>query len=281
MVDRSDLPGQGGLTLPAAVPETPGSSRARIAEIVSLLISRFHPHRIYLFGSRARGDAVPNSDYDFLMEVDSLPEGVTVTPQSIMWLDELEYADVQVHVRLRDGIAQRMNDPDRVDWYGVREGLLLYAADGFAPLVPDNNSTRVAERPYSPPPKLEEWIYLAEQDLALCEHLSPDMEKWKEPICFHAQQSVEKFLKAAVVRLGRRPPPTHDLEELIDMLELLGADFRAVKQACLSLSRYAITARYPHDDSSFPAIRQIKAAQAKHAIESAELVAAAVRPYLK
>ena len=38
-----------------------------LTEIVQRLTSAFHPERIYLFGSVARGEAGPHSDYDLLM----------------------------------------------------------------------------------------------------------------------------------------------------------------------------------------------------------------------
>ena len=45
-------------------------------EMVRRLVDAYHPLRIYLFGSKARGDASPDSDYDFLVVVsdDAPPE---------------------------------------------------------------------------------------------------------------------------------------------------------------------------------------------------------------
>ena len=40
-----------------------------LAEIVNGLVKEFHPIRIFLFGSRARGDARDGSDYDLLVIV--------------------------------------------------------------------------------------------------------------------------------------------------------------------------------------------------------------------
>lgn len=40
-----------------------------LAEIVRRLVEAYEPERIYLFGSVARGDAGPNSDYDLLVVV--------------------------------------------------------------------------------------------------------------------------------------------------------------------------------------------------------------------
>jgi predicted nucleotidyltransferase len=38
-----------------------------LAEIVRRLVAAYQPERIYLFGSKARGDAGPDSDYDLLL----------------------------------------------------------------------------------------------------------------------------------------------------------------------------------------------------------------------
>jgi predicted nucleotidyltransferase len=49
---------------------------ARLAEIVRRLVEAYQPERIYLFGSVARGEAAPDSDYDLLVVVadDAPPE---------------------------------------------------------------------------------------------------------------------------------------------------------------------------------------------------------------
>ena len=48
----------------------------RLAEIVRRLLDAYQPERIYLFGSVARGEAGPDSDYDLLVVVpdDAPPE---------------------------------------------------------------------------------------------------------------------------------------------------------------------------------------------------------------
>lgn len=46
----------------------------RLAEIVRRLVQAYEPERIYLFGSYARGQAGPDSDYDLMVVVpDSAP----------------------------------------------------------------------------------------------------------------------------------------------------------------------------------------------------------------
>lgn len=47
----------------------PTADSADLDELVRLLIPIYHPRRIYLFGSVARGDADPDSDYDVMVIV--------------------------------------------------------------------------------------------------------------------------------------------------------------------------------------------------------------------
>jgi hypothetical protein len=53
----------------ATVFRTPTVDDAELAEVVRRLVEAYQPERIYLFGSVARGDAGPDSDYDLLVVV--------------------------------------------------------------------------------------------------------------------------------------------------------------------------------------------------------------------
>ena len=50
--------------IPTSPPEDPV-----LAEIVRRLVDAYEPERVYLFGSHARGDVGPDSDYDVLVLV--------------------------------------------------------------------------------------------------------------------------------------------------------------------------------------------------------------------
>jgi predicted nucleotidyltransferase len=59
----------------ATVFRTPTADDAELAEVVRRLVEAYQPERIYLFGSVARGDAGPDSDYDLLIVVpDDAPQ---------------------------------------------------------------------------------------------------------------------------------------------------------------------------------------------------------------
>lgn len=48
-------------------PPSPAEVEAKIQEMVRRIVEGFHPERIILFGSRARGNADPDSDVDLLV----------------------------------------------------------------------------------------------------------------------------------------------------------------------------------------------------------------------
>src|SRR5947208_11500850 len=49
------------------VPAKATEAQSALIEIVQRLVDAFHPEKIYLSGSQARGDAGPDSDYDLLL----------------------------------------------------------------------------------------------------------------------------------------------------------------------------------------------------------------------
>jgi predicted nucleotidyltransferase len=60
----------------ATIFKTPAADDSALAEAVRRLVAAYQPERVYLFGSVARGDAGPDSDYDLLAVVpdDAPPE---------------------------------------------------------------------------------------------------------------------------------------------------------------------------------------------------------------
>ena len=58
--------------------KTPTASDAALSEVVRRLVEAYRPERIYLFGSVARGDAGPDSDYDIMVVVPDDDAGATI-----------------------------------------------------------------------------------------------------------------------------------------------------------------------------------------------------------
>jgi HEPN domain-containing protein len=88
------------------------------------------------------------------------------------------------------------------------------------------------------------WIAKAEEDLTAAERLIGLDDSLAAVVCFHAQQAVEKLLKALLVFAGVPLARTHDV---IQLAQLLPGDLALpVPLADLApLNRYAVEARYP------------------------------------
>lgn len=99
-----------------------------LAEIVRRLVAAYRPERVYLFGSKARGDGGPDSDYDLLLVVpdDASPERRESTLAYRALRGTGVGADVVVWVRSRFEARKRVvtSLPATV----LREGKLIHAA---------------------------------------------------------------------------------------------------------------------------------------------------------
>jgi len=90
-----------------------------------------------------------------------------------------------------------------------------------------------------------EWVVKAENDLkAAAQILKLANECPTDTVCFHAQQCVEKYVKALLTVRGTDFPKTHDLEQLIALLPTREKPrLNIVEQR--RLTAYATGARYP------------------------------------
>ncbi len=99
-----------------------------LAEIVHRLIGAYQPERIYLFGSKARGDAGPDSDYDLMVVVadNAPPERRRSRLAYEVLRGTRTAADVVVSTRswFDARLHLRASFPAAI----VREGRLLHAA---------------------------------------------------------------------------------------------------------------------------------------------------------
>lgn len=100
-----------------------------IAEMTRRLVDYYHPVRIYLFGSEARGDAGPDSDLDFLVVVpDDTPEETMRSSEGYMMLSDLGIAKDVIPWRQSDFEVRAAHVPTSLPATVVREGKLLYDA---------------------------------------------------------------------------------------------------------------------------------------------------------
>ena len=99
-----------------------------LAELVDRLVRAFQPERIYLFGSRVRGQEGPDSDYDLLVIVSTSkhpPYRRAQHAQEVLWGI---WAAADVLVLTREEFESRRTAQTSLAATVLEEGRLLYAA---------------------------------------------------------------------------------------------------------------------------------------------------------
>ena len=97
-------------------------------EVVRRLVEVYHPMRIYLFGSAARGDAGPDSDYDIMVIVpDDAPVDLRNSKLGHQALGGLGIAK-DILVRSRRRFEEQLHLKASLPTIVLDEGKLLYAA---------------------------------------------------------------------------------------------------------------------------------------------------------
>ena len=92
---------------------------------------------------------------------------------------------------------------------------------------------------------IKEWIRYAEMDRSTAEYENKRVDKPFEIICYHCQQSVEKYLKACLIMYGYSVYKSHDLYELLGNCIKENKEFEKIKDECIALTNYAVETRYP------------------------------------
>ncbi len=100
----------------------------KLAELVRRLVEAYQPECLYLFGSRGRGEADPDSDYDLLMILPKLEAPayrIAQQAHSLVWGLGIS-ADILVWSR--EEFDRRLPLKASLPAIVVREGTLLHAA---------------------------------------------------------------------------------------------------------------------------------------------------------
>lgn len=250
------------MSRPAQAP----SLQTHIDCMVQRIVKKFHPEKIILFGSRARGDARPDSDVDLLV-VMPVKKSKWETKWAIHQALPPTPVSVDVIVTTPEDFAWRKDVVGTIEWPAAREGKVLV-----------NNSLPLEkEMSLMPHPDLaviREWIAKAENDLLNAVHTLKLGEQCPtDTVCFHAQQCVEKYLKAFLVFRVTSFSKTHDIH---DLRALLPPKLRPKidKKTQDLLTGYAAAIRYPEG------AREIPLKEARQAVATARRVRREVRQHL-
>ena len=97
----------------------------------------------------------------------------------------------------------------------------------------------------------QEWVDKAEADFATAgRELSVQNQPNNDAVCFHAQQCIEKYLKARLVEANLPSPKIHDLEELLALNLPHEPLWEAFRPMLNDLTSYAVNYRYPGNSAT-------------------------------
>ena len=233
------------------------------------IVREFSPLQVILFGSYAYGTPTTESDVDLFVVMEEKRQAWEMR-ERIPRRFQLD-----LHVWCPKDIAYRVAHND---WF-LREvfekGDVLYDTEGALPplalaedaLVPIWEETGIIN------PLTLERVRKAETDYLAMKVLhqisAPDME---DQVCFHAQQCVEKYLKAWLQEANLRVPRTHNLNVLLRLIVPMHPEWRAWRTDFEKFTPHAVDVRY----EIF-----LTAADATHAVRVCTEVRAAIRTVLQ
>jgi HEPN domain-containing protein/predicted nucleotidyltransferase len=226
------------------------------------IVREFAPLQVILFGSYVYGTPTKYSDVDLLV--------VMEVPKSETRRQEIEIRKrvprrfhIDLLVRSPEEIAYRLTHND---WF-LREitekGEVLYESANFF-LKP------LKKEQYAVNPLTLEWVQKAEGDYTVAQQAENPVH---DAICFHAQQCIEKYLKAWLQERNIPFPRTHDLKELLEMIVPSVPVWQVWEPDFSLLSKHAVTTRYLGASAT--------ADNAAHAARICDGVRRAVRERLK
>ena len=240
-------------------------SRKDIQATCDDIVREFKPLQVILFGSYAYGTPKEYSDVDLLVV---LPVADSETRDQAVEIRQRipSRFSMDLLVRSPEDIAYRISHND---WF-LREitekGVVLYESEGFyvKPQKKENSEMN---------PVTLEWIELAEEDYAIAKLIQREQLAMLNGMCFHAQQCVEKYLKAWLQEMNIPIPRTHNLEELLNLILPTIPTWRAWKVEISKLSKHAVETRYVGQSPTAEDVDQV--------MQTCEMIRQEVRAELK
>jgi HEPN domain-containing protein len=94
-------------------------------------------------------------------------------------------------------------------------------------------------------PSTKMWVSKADGDRRVAIKEMGSGDPVYDAVCFHAQQCVEKYLKAALEEAGVSSPKSHDLLLLYEKTKGIYPDLELNRDELATLSFYSVDVRYP------------------------------------
>ena len=194
------------------------------------IIRLINPRRVILFGSRARGDARENSDWDFMIVVDDDTRQEQVNWQVMGQVRRGVRAALELIPFRELTFRERQYVQGSLPWRAATEGLL--SMSGHTRLIRSAGLKSV------------QWLRRADEDIRLAEKIAADPD-FLASAAFHCQQAVEKMAKVVIVAYQTEYPRTHDLAQLGVAVAALRLDLGESIAGLSGLTDWYVTPRYP------------------------------------
>lgn len=219
-----------------------------IQKIARQIAECFHPQRVILFGSYARGIPTEESDLDLCVVMDTKGEDPFSLAQRIeemidrpvvVWGEHTMRLWVQIHVLSPEEFEASLLRTGVFVTNIAKEGIVLYEAPDATPISKLLAQQQAWEGPGAKP-ETQEWVEKSEDDWAVVQQLMQVPNPIYDAVCFHAQQCAEKYLKAFLEEHSIVFPKTHDLIELLDKGGGLLPELDPLRLDLKELSKYAV-----------------------------------------
>lgn len=217
------------------------TAEPELQQITRAIVDIANPVRVVLFGSRARGNADPESDYDIMVEID---DGNRRDDRRRA-IDDAMHANswaVDLSIRTPGEFDKARDHPFYVDYDIARDGRVLYRRSDASAHWP--GPPRVRESKEDAAWRAAPWLKSAEPDFATIDILASSGKDVPSSMYFHSHAAVEKLLKAAIYVAGTIPPHTHDLKQLLKLCPKELSDREDLRNACAFLYEKLATSRY-------------------------------------
>ena len=189
----------------------PTDAHAAIRQMVEIIVAGWDPVQIILFGSRARGDHREDSDVDLLVVLDEVEDYSALRTEIDQALD---------CTRTRRDV--KLATPAEVVRQATVAGTIERAA------MVEGKTLHVRGRGDPVSETVLQWLEMSRRDIRGAHNQMIADPTEPALACFHAQQSAEKSIKAALVAESIDPPRIHDLSKLRELLpegwEVPGSD---------------------------------------------------------
>lgn len=225
-----------------------GADTTLLDRMVRTVVDEVAPEQVILFGSRARGDAMAESDYDLIVvESEAFGKRRSRDAEEARFCRALAgiNTSIDVLVYCQDEVDFWRGSLNHVLAQALREGEVLYERSQARPCSPGD-------------PKQERELMHARELLDVAERCMSALRGMEdagvfadEIYGFHVQQAVEKSFKAWLALLGEKYLTTHDLAILLEPLrerDLEAAGFEDLAEFTRFAVRFRHTQVEPQDE---------------------------------